>query len=109
MTSILAKRLKVAEAFGPPITEEELKSNLSVLEKQLNREMKCVAGKNQVYLRSLLTGSGTTRPRIALKCHLRRDIGQTPEIFYEDIKSLCCGNPENCEAYRQFKQRHVKT
>lgn len=99
----------VVEAFGPPITEFELKANLSLLERQLNREMKCVAGKNQVYLRSLLTGRGTTRPRIALKCHLRRDIGLSPDVFYEEIKQLCCGNPEGCEAYQAFKKRHVKT
>lgn len=101
--------LTVVEAFGPPITETELKANLSLLERQLNRDMKCVAGKNQVYLRSLLTGRGTTRPRIALKCHLRRDIGLTPDVFFEDIQRLCCGNPEECEAYQAFKKRHVKT
>lgn len=99
----------VAEAFGPPVTDVELKSNLSVLEQKLNREMVCHAGKNQVYLRSLLTGRSTTRPRVALKCHLRRDIGQTPEVFFEHIRDICCSDPEKCKAYMSFKGRHVVT
>ncbi len=103
------KPMTVEEAFGPPVTDAELKSNLSVLEQKLNREMVCHAGKNQVYLRSLLTGRSTTRPRVALKCHLRRDIGQTPEVFFEYIRDVCCNDPEKCEAYRSFKGRHVVT
>lgn len=101
------KTRSVEEAFGPPVTDEELNANLSVLENQLNRVMKCVAGRNQVYLRSLLTGRGTTRPRIALKCHLRRDIGEEPEVYYEHIRDVCCCDPEQCRAYRQFKARVV--
>ena len=101
--------MTVEEAFGPPVTEDELRANLSVLEQKLNREMKCHAGRNQVYLRSLLTGRSTTRPRIALKCHLRRDIGQTPEVFYEYIRDFCCRDPESCEAYQNFANRHVVT
>ena len=73
------KARSVEEAFGPPITDEESNGNLSLLENQLNRNMKCVAGRNQVYLRSLLTGHGTTQPRIALTCHLRKDAGEEPE------------------------------
>ncbi len=95
----------VEEAFGPPITDEELNANLSQMENQLNRNMKCVAGRNQVYLRSLLTGHGTTRPRIALKCHLRKDAGQEPEVFYEHIRDVCCCDPEQCAAYRRFQAR----
>lgn len=102
-------RLTTDEAYGPPLTPEELTSNLSVLERKLNREMRCTAGKNQVYIRSLLTGRSTTRPRIALKCPLRRDIGQTPEVFYEHIRDVCCCDPEQCEAWLAFKARHVAT
>ena len=97
------------QAFGPPLTPEEMTTNLSVLEHKLNREMVCQAGKNQVYLRSLLTGKGTTRPRVALKCPLRKDIGERAEVFYEHIRDVCCGNPEVCEALQAFKRRHVKT
>lgn len=97
------------KAFGPPLTADEMTANLTVLEHKLNREMVCHAGKNQVYLRSLLTGKGTTRPRITLKCSLRKDIGQRPEVFYEHIRDVCCGDPTQCEAYQAFKRRHVKT
>ena len=100
---------KVNEAFGPPLTPEELTTNLSLLERRLNKEMKCTAGKNQVYIRSLLTGSSTTQPRVALKCHLRRDIGQPAEVFYEHIRDVCCGDPNECPAWQNFQQRHVVT
>ncbi|MCA9242910.1 MAG: hypothetical protein KDA32_03055 [Phycisphaerales bacterium] len=93
------------EAFGPPLTDEELNANLSVLERRLNQEMVCPAGKNQVYLRSLMTGRSTTKPRIVLKCHLRKDIDQPQDVFFEEIRSLCCGDPNNCEAYRAFQER----
>lgn len=97
------------EAFGPPLTPDELTGNLSMLERKLNAEMKCTAGRNQVYIRSLLTGRSTTRPRIALKCPLRRDIGETPEVFYEHIRDVCCGDHESCPAWQNFKARHVAT
>jgi hypothetical protein len=103
------KPMTVQEAFGPPITPEELTANLSALQHQLNHDMKCHAGKNQVFLRSLLTGRSTTRPRITLKCALRRDIHQTPEVFYEHIRDVCCKDPQQCEAYRAFKARFVET
>ena len=102
-------RLRVQEAFGPPLTPEEQTGNLSDLERDLNGRMVCPAGKNQVYIRSLLTGSGTTQPRIALKCSLRRDIGKSPEVFYEHIRDVCACDPEQCEAYCKFKDRFVET
>lgn len=104
-----SQALTVEQAFGPPLTAEELGANLSELERRLNREMKCPAGRNQVFLRSLLTGNGTTPPRVALKCGYRRDIGLRAEVFYEHIRDCCCGDPEKCEAYRAFKQRFVPT
>lgn len=103
------RRLTISEAFGPPLTAEEINSNLSLLERRLNAEMKCAAGKNQVYIRSLLTGTSTTQPRIALKCPLRRDIKQPPEVYFEHIRDVCCTDPGQCEAWRQFKARHVVT
>lgn len=102
-------RPTVQQAFGPPLTDEEQRANLSELEKRLNAQMKCPAGKNQVYLRSLLTGRGTTQPRIALRCTYRRDVGMTPEVFYEHIRDVCCCDPEKCEAYRAFKARFQQT
>ena len=102
-------RSRVEEEFGPPITPYEQRANLSDLERRLNEEMRCQAGKNQVVIRSLLTGWGTTQPRVMLKCHLRKDIDQKPNVFYEHIRDVCCSDPEKCEAYRQFKERFVET
>ena len=101
--------MKTQEAFGPPLTPEELTGNLSAMEKKLNGEMGCPAGRNQVYVRSLLTGTGTTRPRLALKCPLRRAIGQPPDVFYEHIRDVCCNGHEQCEAWRAMQDRHVAT
>lgn len=102
-------RLTVDEAVGPPLTPEELNTNLSDLERKLNRDMQCPAGRNQVYIRSLLTGRSTTRPRVALKCPLRREIGETPEVFYEHIRDVCCCDPNVCEAWRSLLNRRVAT
>jgi hypothetical protein len=102
-------RARVEDEFGPPVCPEEQRANLSDLERKLNADMKCHAGKNQVFIRSLLTGNGTTQPRITLKCTLRRDIGLKPQVFYEHIRDVCCCDPEKCEAYRQFKERFVPT
>lgn len=96
-------------AGDPPLTAIERTANLTELERELNRSMKCQAGMNQVFIRSLVTLNGAGPPRIALKCQLRRDIGQTPVIFYEQIQALCCGDPQQCEAYQKFKGRFVRT
>lgn len=110
MTLPLRRPLRrVQDAFGPPLSPEEMTSNLSLLERKLNRQMKCPAGKNQVYIRSLLTGQSTTRPRIALKCPLRRDLGERPEVFYEHIRDVCCSAPGECPAWTALKERFVET
>lgn len=103
------RKSRVAAAFGPPITQEERQANKTELQHRLHLEMKCHAGKNQVFIRSLLTGGGTTEPRITLKCHLRRDIGLPAEVFYEHIRDVCCADPQQCPAYRAFRARHVPT
>jgi len=91
-----------ARSGPPPITDEELNSNLSMLEKELNRRMKCFAGKNQVFIRSLVLGGSTTKPRIALRCPLRAEYGLNRDVFYEFIRDVCCSNPRQCEAAVQF-------
>ena len=94
---------------GPPLTLEERRANLTELEKSLNAKMKCHAGRNQVFVRSLLTAGGPTQPRITLKCSLRKDVGLDQHVFYEHIRDVCCGDPEQCPAYRDFKERFVAT
>ena len=102
-------RVSAPAAYGPPITAEEQKGNLSELEKKLNAQMKCPAGKNQVFIRSLVLATGTTQPRVALKCQLRKDVSLPVDVFYEHIRDVCCSSPESCPAYKQFKDRFVPT
>jgi hypothetical protein len=93
----------------PALRPEELNGNLSRLQNDLNREMKCPAGRNQVYIRSLVTMQGTTQPRMALKCSFRRDVGEPADVFLDEMRRLCCGDPQQCAAYRAFQNRHTPT
>lgn len=91
----------------PPITEEETSSNISDLERILNKRMQCFAGKNQVYIQSFILGGGkTSTPRVALKCPLRKQFGQNPDVYFEFIRDVCCGDPTVCEAYQKFQKRY---
>jgi len=95
--------LYTAQLAGPPpVTEEEHNSNLSFVERDLNRKMKCFAGANLVFIQSRLLGRATTKPRIMLRCPLRAEYGLTRDVYFEYIRAVCCGTPEMCEAYRQF-------
>jgi len=98
------KARKISFAKPPPITDEELNSNLSMLERKLNKEMKCFAGRNQVYIQSMVLGGRTSKPRICLKCTLRAEYGLNREVYYEFIRDVCCRNPDECEAVKQFKE-----
>ncbi len=91
----------------PDITSEELAGNLTELEARLNRQMKCFAGKNQVYIQSFILGCGRkSKPRIAVKCSLKQEYGEPPNVYYEYVRDVCCGNPETCSAYQTFKIKH---
>ena len=91
----------------PPITKKELASNLSMLETRLNRKMKCVAGKNQVFLRSLLSGGQRAKPRICLKCPLRAEFGMNREVYFEFIRDVCCTKPSQCRALKRFQETRM--
>ncbi|RJP32194.1 MAG: hypothetical protein C4547_14325 [Phycisphaerales bacterium] len=94
----------------PEVTSEESSQNLSVLETELNRKMVCFAGKNQVYIRSVILGGGrTSPPRIALKCALRKKYGQEPDVYYDYIRDICCADPSRCAAYREFQKNRPVT
>jgi hypothetical protein len=96
-----------ARGAMPPVSEEELEANLTELETNLNRQMRCFAGKNLVYIRSVLVGQlRTTKPRISLKCPLRKENDQPPDVYYEYIRDVCCGDPTACAAYQAFRARH---
>jgi len=98
---------KDAHGTVPPITDEEKNANISEMEKQLNRHMECFAGKNQVFIQSVVRGVGSkSKPRIALKCKLRKEFGYPPDVYYEYIRDVCCDNPGACPAYQAFKARN---
>jgi len=100
---VAAQRSRSAAPKGlPPVSPEEANSNLSLLENQLNKKMKCFAGKNQVFIQSMILGGRTSRPRIALKCRLRAEYGLNRDVYYEFIRDHCCGDPSQCEAYQRF-------
>ncbi len=112
----LARLLKTIESLDAPkprpdasipaITAEEDRTNLTLLEQRLNREMECFAGKNKVYIQSLIVGIGRkTKPRISLKCPLRAEFGLAPNVYYKYIRDYCCGCPEECPAVRAFRER----
>ena len=91
----------------PAITREEADANLTELEAELNRRMQCVAGKNQVYIQSVIVGQlRTTKPRISLKCPLRKEFGAPPNVYYEYIRDVCCGDPGVCPAQQAFRAKH---
>ena len=83
--------------------------NLPVLESQLNCQTRCFAGKNQVFIYSLILGGGaTTKPRIALKCPLRAEYGLSKLVYYEFIRDICCQQPSACEAVQRFERDRAK-
>jgi DNA-binding NtrC family response regulator len=101
-------RDEAPENHIPPITEEEMSRSLADLEAHLNRQMECFAGKNQVYIQSLILGAGQkSKPRVALKCPLRRQFGHPPDVYYEYIRDVCCEDPSSCPAYREFSARNT--
>lgn len=87
----------------PSLTEEEIQGNLTFLEKELNDKMQCFAGRNKVYIQSLISGRKRGKPRIALKCPLRAERNLQENVYYEFIRDVCCGNPKLCEAVQRFE------
>ncbi len=92
---------KATQAPAPPVTAEEARANLSVLENQLNRAMKCFAGTNKVFILSQI--GSMAKPRICLKCPLRPEFGLPANVYYQFIRDVCCGQPDKCEAYSAFQ------
>lgn len=88
-----------------PITSAEDNGNLSDIERTFNRQMRCFAGKNLVFLQSMITGVHRTQPRICLKCPLRREFGMTERIYHDYIRDVCIGDHESCPAVQKFQAR----
>lgn len=90
----------------PEITDEEREANLTEMEDELNRRMKCPSGRNQVHVQSLLVGLRKTKPRISLKCPLRAEFAMQPNVYYEYIRDVCCSDPAACPAVQQFQAKN---
>ncbi len=81
--------------------------SLSIEEQRLNKEMKCPYGHNKVYIRTLLDGrTKLDKPEIALRCPIYEHVGLAAGGYNildkPYIERYCCGDYEQCAAYRKF-------
>lgn len=101
---------KLTQARPPPLTVEERGRNLSLLVDQMNSEIKCSAGRQQVFLHSFVEEVGrTTTPRVTLRCPLREALGLQPYVYYEHIRDVCCAAPERCETLQAYTAEHAQS
>ena len=79
------------------------------LQRQLNQEMRCPAGKNQVYVLSRMKTNGRIKreaPQICLDCKIRSYLGWRKRVYLDFIQKVCCGEHKRmCEAYVKFMAR----
>ena len=110
LDSVLRQALKngkLTPAAPPPLTAEETGRNLSRLVDRLNSEIRCSAGKHQVFLHSFVEGVGCkTVPRATLRCPLREALGVQPYVYYEHIRDVCCAEPQECNTLRAYTAKH---
>ena len=101
---------KLTQAGPPPLTAEERGRNLTLLVDQLNSEIKCSAGRHQVFLHSFVEEVGrTTTPRVTLRCPLREGLGLQPYVYYEHIRDVCRAAPERCKALQAYTAEHAQS
>ena len=83
--------------------------SLVQLQRKLNEEMRCPAGKNQVYVLSRLKTNGRIKkeaPQVCLDCKIRDFLGWRKRVYLDFIKMVCCGDSKRtCEAYTKFMAR----
>ena len=83
--------------------------SLVQLQRKLNMEMKCPAGKNQVYVISRLKTNGRIKkeaPQVCLDCKIRSHLGWRKRVYLDFIQKACCGEHKRlCEAYVKFMAR----
>lgn len=103
LRAALADGSATTATAAPPLTEEEQGTNIERLADDLNRRMRCGAGKNQVFLHAFVLGVGMkTTPRITLRCPLRAELGLDAYVHFEHIRDVCCGGTETCAALRAY-------
>ena len=80
--------------------------SLVQLERKLNDEMRCPAGKNQVYVLSRMKSNGRIKkeaPQVCLDCKIRSYLGWRKRVYLDFIQMACCGeHKRKCEAYVKF-------
>jgi len=80
--------------------------SLLQLERKLNEEMRCPAGKNQVYILSRMKTNGRIKkeaPQICIDCKIRSYLGWRKRVYLDFIGKVCCGDHRRlCEAYVKF-------
>lgn len=83
--------------------------SLTQLQRKLNTEMRCPAGKNQVYVLSRMKTNGRIKreaPQVCLDCKIRSYLGWRKRVYLDFIRKVCCGHPKRmCEAYVKFMAR----
>lgn len=83
--------------------------SLLQLQRQLNEQMQCPAGKNQVVVLSRLRTNGRIKkeaPRVCLDCKIRSTLGWRKRVHQDFIQKVCCGDHKRmCEAYTKFMAR----
>ena len=88
-------------------TNERL--SLVQLQRKLNAEMRCPAGKNQVYVLSRMKTNGRIKkeaPQVCLDCKIRSYLGWRKRVYLDFIRKVCCGEHKRlCEAYIKFMAR----
>ena len=80
--------------------------SLTQLQRKLNLEMRCPAGKNQVYVLSRMKTNGRIKreaPQVCIDCKIRNYLGWRKRVYLDFIRKVCCGDHKlMCEAYLKF-------
>jgi len=89
--------------------EQKTKVSLVQLQRELNKEMRCPAGQNQVYILTRMKTNGRIRkesPQVCLDCKIRSFLGWRKKVFQEYIEKVCTQDYKHrCEAYQTFMAR----
>jgi len=101
------KQLQPAAAAAPESPEVSLMEE----QRRLNALVRCPYGQKKVYVRSVLDGrsAGATKPEIALRCAVMREMGHAVGGFNivtrDQIIAICCADYAHCPTYQELARR----
>jgi hypothetical protein len=101
---------QLAVAAAKPQVADETES-LMQEERRLNALVRCPYGQKKVYVRSVLDGrsAGASKPEIALRCAVMREMGHAVGGFNivsrDQIIAVCCGDYIHCPTYQELARR----